>query len=101
MLFAVIFLPVILISGFPIAFFGLSLHNWRFALLYSVSVSLIFIAATVIVKWAVILSSPSLADMSVFSIGEVKIGEGATAGIDSIWFWIARAAVSCRSRSAS
>jgi CRP-like cAMP-binding protein len=88
-LFAVIFLPVILISGFPIAFFGMSLHNWRYALLYSVSVSLIFIGATAIIKWAVILSSPSVADMTVFSIGEVKIGDGATAGIDSVWFWIA------------
>lgn len=87
--FAAIFLPVILLSGFPIAFFGLSLHNWRYALLYSAAVSLIFIGVAAILKWAIILSSPSLADISVFSIGEVRIGDSAPVGIMSVWFWVA------------
>lgn len=87
--FAAIFLPVILLSGFPIAFFGLSLHNWRYALGFSTVVSLIFIGVAAVVKWAIILSSPSLADVSVFSINEVRIGDSAPVGIMSAWFWMA------------
>jgi CRP-like cAMP-binding protein len=87
--FAAIFIPVILLSGFPIAFFGLSLHNWRSALLYSVSSSLLFIGAVAIVKWAIILGSPSLAGVPVISIGEVRVGDSDPVGMNSAWFWVA------------
>ncbi|MBX2805504.1 MAG: cyclic nucleotide-binding domain-containing protein [Hyphomicrobiales bacterium] len=85
--FGAIFIPVIALSGFPIAFFGLSLHNWRFALLYSVSTSLIFIGVAAILKWALILSSPSLAGVPVLAIGEIRIGDNEPVGIASAWFW--------------
>jgi CRP-like cAMP-binding protein len=87
--FAAIFLPVILLSGFPIAFFGLSLHNWRSALVLSGAASLAFIAIGALVKWVIIASSPALANYSVFAIGEVRIGNGPPVGITSFWFWLA------------
>lgn len=87
--FAAIFLPVILMSGFPIAFFGLCLDNWRYALVFSAAVSLAFIGIAAIVKWAIILSSPSLTDYPVFEFGEVRIGDGEPVGAMSFWFWVA------------
>ncbi len=88
-IFAACFMPVIALSGFPLAFFGLSLHNWRYALLFSGAISLAFIAIAALAKWAVILGSPSLSGMPVFALGEVRIGDGPPAGLSSPWFWFA------------
>ena len=75
--FAAIFLPVILLSGFPIAFFGLCLHNCRHALIFSCAMSLLFIGVAALVKWSIILGSPSVSHLSVISISEVRIGDEA------------------------
>lgn len=86
-LFAAIFFPVIRKSGFPSAFFGLSLHNWRPALIFSITASLAFIAFGALVKWATIAAIPSLAGMTVISFADIRVGNAPV--MMSPWYWLA------------
>jgi membrane protease YdiL (CAAX protease family) len=87
MFFAAIFFPVIRWSGFPLAFFGIRLDNWKGAVLFSSGASLAFIAAGAILKWMIIVSSPSLKGMTVFSWADVSVDGKEVMG--SLWYWIA------------
>jgi membrane protease YdiL (CAAX protease family)/CRP-like cAMP-binding protein len=87
MFFAAIFFPVIRWSGFPLAFFGIRLDNWKGAFLFSFGASLAFIAAGAFLKWIIIVSSPSLQDMTVFSWADVSVDGKEVMG--SLWYWIA------------
>jgi membrane protease YdiL (CAAX protease family) len=87
MFFAAIFYPVIHWSGFPPAFFGIRFDNWKGAILFSAGGSLAFIAAGAFSKWAIIVSSPSLKDMTVFSWADVSVGGKEV--MASPWYWFA------------
>jgi hypothetical protein len=63
------FFPVIRWSGFPPAFFGIRLDNWRAAALFALTSSLAFIAVGALLKWIIILCSPSLAGIGGFQLG--------------------------------
>jgi membrane protease YdiL (CAAX protease family)/CRP-like cAMP-binding protein len=83
------FFPVIRWSGFPPAFFGIRFDNWRAATFFSLSCSLAFIAIGALLKWIIILCSPSLAGMGVFSWADVSVdGKEVMA---SPWYWFAAA----------
>lgn len=87
--FALAFLPVILFSGIPPAFFGLQLDNWRYALAFSLSVSLLFLAAAMAVKAALMIFSPAFADMTLITFADIQVN-GAPATSTS-WYWAALA----------
>jgi membrane protease YdiL (CAAX protease family) len=87
MFFAAIFYPVIHWSGFPPAFFGIHFDDWKGAVLFSMGASLAFIAAGAFLKWIIIVSSPSLNDLTVFSWADVSVdGKEVMA---SPWYWFA------------
>lgn len=88
-IFAAIFYPVIRRSGFPPAFFGLRLDNWRFALGFSAVVSLAFIGLGALLKWIVIITTPELAGMSVISLPEIRMGDSTALTVASPIFWLA------------
>ncbi|MDX2265979.1 MAG: cyclic nucleotide-binding domain-containing protein [Hyphomicrobiales bacterium] len=73
--FALMFFPVIRRSGLPLAFFGMRLDNWRYALGYALAASAAFLAIGVAVKWAIIASTPSLSGMTVISFADVRVGD--------------------------
>ncbi len=87
MFFAAIFFPVIRRSGFPPAFFGIRFDNWKSATLFASGASLAFIAAFALLKWIIILGSPSLKDMTVFSWADVSAGGREV--MASPWYWFA------------
>jgi CRP-like cAMP-binding protein len=87
--FAAIFFPVILRSGFPAAFFGLRLDNWRSAVLLSGTASLAFILVGALLKWFVIQTTPALAGMPVIHLPEVKVADVAAATLTSPLYWFA------------
>jgi CRP-like cAMP-binding protein len=70
--FAIVLGPVILRSGFPPAFFGLQLQNWRKAVEFSVLASLAFIGAGVVLKWFLIHTAPGFSHLSVFSFADLR-----------------------------
>lgn len=85
--FAAVLYPVIHWSKFPPAFFGLRTDNWKPALLFSISVSLAFIAAGALLKWIIIASSPQLAGTEVISWADIVVwGREAE---QSPWYWFA------------
>jgi CRP-like cAMP-binding protein len=83
--FAAIFFPVILRSGFPPAFFGLRLDNWRSAVLLSVTASLAFILVGALLKWFVIQTTPALAGTPVI----LNVADVAGATLTSPLYWFA------------
>jgi membrane protease YdiL (CAAX protease family) len=87
MFFAAIFYPVIHWSSFPPAFFGIRFDNWKSAVLFSSGASLAFIAAGALLKWLIIVISPSLSGMTVFSWADVSIGGKEV--MASPWYWFA------------
>jgi CRP-like cAMP-binding protein len=70
--FALVLGPVILRSGFPPAFFGLQLQNWKSALEFSVLASLAFIGAGVALKWFLIHTAPGFSHLSIFSFADLR-----------------------------
>jgi membrane protease YdiL (CAAX protease family) len=85
--FALIFVPVILKSGFPPAFFGITFSHWQRALLFSVTASLAFVAAGALTKWTLIFLSPSASGMPLVSFADVHIGP--EHAMISSWYWVA------------
>ncbi|MDZ4790860.1 MAG: cyclic nucleotide-binding domain-containing protein [Hyphomicrobiales bacterium] len=85
--FALIFFPVIRRSGFPLAFFGMRLDNWRYAMTCALVASGIFLALGVAVKWAIIMFSPSLSGMTVISFADVQVAQ--QPAMMSPWYWAA------------
>ncbi len=81
------FFPLILRSGFPAAFFGLRLDNWRQALPFTAGWSLVFIVILVAVKWLLIASLPPLRGLPVVSFADVRIGGAGP--LNSGWYWAA------------
>ncbi len=73
--FAFVLGPVILRSGFPPAFFGLQLANWKSAVEFSVLASLGFIGAGVGVKWLLIHTTAAFSDLSIFSFADLRMNE--------------------------
>ncbi|WP_251133964.1 type II CAAX prenyl endopeptidase Rce1 family protein [Rhodomicrobium sp. Az07] len=87
LLFSLSFIPIIATSGFPLSFFGLQLRNWRPALAYSLRMSLLFIVFFIGIKWVLIHTTESFADVSLIDGANVQVG-GQTE-TDSAWYWIA------------
>lgn len=87
--FALIFLPVILSSGFRPAFFGIRLDNWRPALVFSLKATAVFLCVLIPAKWIAIQTSPSLADITLVSFADVRIADE-TASFGG-WYWAAMA----------
>ncbi len=85
--FALIFFPVIRRSGFPLAFFGMRLDNWRYALTFAFITSGIFLALGVLVKWLIIITTPSLSGMTVISFADVQVAQ--QPAMMSPWYWAA------------
>jgi membrane protease YdiL (CAAX protease family) len=83
--FALIFLPVILSSGFRPAFFGIRLDNWREALSYSLRVSAVFLILLVAAKSIAIATLPSLSGLTVLSFADVRVaGQNLSS---TSWYW--------------
>jgi membrane protease YdiL (CAAX protease family) len=88
LLFALTFFPVVATSGFPGSFFGLQLDNWRPALGLSLRASAVFLAAFLLVKWALINASAGFSGVSMIGGANIEI-DGGRAGAGSSWYWIA------------
>ncbi|MFY9643069.1 MAG: cyclic nucleotide-binding domain-containing protein [Rhodomicrobium sp.] len=86
-LFALTFFPVITRSGLPPRFFGLQLDNWREALGLSIRASFLFLIAFVIVKWLLINTSPSFANVSLLGGADVEVGHRVSTS--TAWYWVA------------
>jgi CRP-like cAMP-binding protein len=71
--FALVLGPVILRSGFPPAFFGLQLHNWKSATQFSVLASLAFIGVCIALKWFLIHTAPGFSHLSVLSFSDLRV----------------------------
>ncbi|MGB9025959.1 MAG: CPBP family glutamic-type intramembrane protease [Rhodomicrobium sp.] len=85
--FAAFFFPVIEESGFPPAFFGLRLDNWRPALSFAITVSLAFLAILVFLKWLLIATVPRLHGLEVINFSNILVaGRNDT---NSFWYWVA------------
>ncbi len=85
--FAAFFFPVIEKSGFPPAFFGLRLVNWRPALSFAITASLAFLAILVFIKWLLIATVPRLHGLEVINFSDIRIaGRNDT---DTSWYWVA------------
>jgi membrane protease YdiL (CAAX protease family) len=83
--FAAFFFPVIRRSGFPPAFFGFCLDNWRAALPFAAAASLVFLAIVVFLKWILITTVPQLHGVDLISSTKILIdGQDAT---DTAWYW--------------
>lgn len=74
MVAAAIFGVVVRLSGFPPAFFGVRLDNWRYAVGFSLKLSLAFLFAAVMVKWVLIHMVDSLAGLSLISPASIAFG---------------------------
>ncbi len=85
--FAAFFFPVIEKSGFPPAFFGLRLDNWRPALSFAITASLAFLAILVSVKWLLIATVPRLHGLEVINFSNIRIA--GTNDTDTFWYWVA------------
>jgi len=71
-MFAAVMGPVIWYSGFPHSFFGLQTANWKSALIFSILVSLVFIAAGAGVKLFLIHTTETFSSLSLFGVADVK-----------------------------
>ena len=71
-LFAAVMGPVIWHSGFPLSFFGLQTANWRYAVGFSVLVSLAFIAAGAGLKLLLIHTTETFSSLSLFGVADVR-----------------------------
>ena len=87
LLFGLTFIPVMATSGFPWSFFGLQLGNWRQALAYSLRASVLFLAASLLVKWVLIHTSLAFADATL--IGQADIAIGGKPVASTGWYWFA------------
>ncbi len=85
--FAAFFFPVIEYSGFPPVFFGLRTDNWRHALIFSVSWSLVFIAMLAALKWLLIVTIPRLHGLTVINFSDIRVG--GMNGTNTYWYWVA------------
>ncbi len=73
-LFALIFFPVIMRSGFPLAFFGMRLDNWRPAVGFALSASLGFIATGLALKWLAINTIPAVEALPLIDFADIRVG---------------------------
>lgn len=87
--FGASFIPIVATSGFPPAFFGLCLGNWRAALSYSLQASVIFLIAILFAKWVLINTSPAFADIPLIGDADVKV-DGHQVPL-TLWYWSALA----------
>jgi len=85
--FAAFFFPVIRRSGFPAAFFGFCLDNWRAALPFAAAASLVFLAIAVFLKWILITTVPQLHGLDLISFTKIRIGGQDETG--TAWYWVA------------
>jgi CRP-like cAMP-binding protein len=88
LVFALIFLPVILLSGFPPQFLGLRIDNWRCALRVGLQATAVFVTLMVACKWLLIISVPELAGAPLISFADIEAGHG-TVQTGGGWFWAA------------
>lgn len=82
--FGAFFSPVILGSGFPAAYLGLRLDNWKSALRVAFPASAIFLALLVFAKVLLIAMHPAFAGSSLVTPAIVRIGPEQTA--DTSWY---------------
>ncbi|MGO9484686.1 MAG: type II CAAX prenyl endopeptidase Rce1 family protein [Rhodomicrobium sp.] len=87
--FGAFFFPVIEKSGFPHAFFGLRLDNWRTALPFAARWSLAFLGIVVLLKWLFIATIPRLHGLDVISFADVRV-DGQN-GTNTPWYLVAAA----------
>jgi CRP-like cAMP-binding protein len=73
-LFALIFFPVILRSGFPLSFFGMRLDNWRSAVSLSLTASLAFIGIGLALKWLAINTIPAVEAVPLIDFADIRVG---------------------------
>ncbi len=73
--FALVLGPVILRSGFPLAFFGLQTANWKDAVGFSALASLAFIGVCVALKWTLIHTADAFSHLSIFSFADLRMDE--------------------------
>src|SRR5215472_9999883 len=85
--FAAFFFPVIRRSGFPPAFFGFCLDNWRAALPFAAAVSLAFLAIAVFLKWILIATLPQFQGLDLISFTKIRIADQDET--DTAWYWAA------------
>jgi len=85
--FAAFFFPVIRRSGFPPAFFGFCLDNWRTALPFAAAASLVFLAIVVFLKWILIATLPQLHGLDLMSMTKIRIG--GQDETNTAWYWAA------------
>ncbi len=85
--FGAFFFPVIEKSGFPPAFFGLRLDNWRTALPFAARWSLAFLGIVVLLKWLLIAATPGLHGLNVISLADVRIG--GQDDTNTAWYFVA------------
>lgn len=85
--FAACFFPVIRRSGFPPAFFGFCLDNWRTAVPFSAIASLAFLVSLVFLKWILIVTVSQLHGLSLIDLAHIRIaGQNET---HTVWYWVA------------
>jgi CRP-like cAMP-binding protein/membrane protease YdiL (CAAX protease family) len=85
--FAAFFFPVIKRSGFPAAFFGFCLDNWRAALPFAAAASLVFLAIVAFLKWLLIATVPQLHGLSLIAFPDIQIGN--QNDTNTPWYWVA------------
>ena len=73
--FAMVFGPVVLRSKFPSAFFGLQTANWKSATGFSFLASLVFIGVGVALKWLLIHTVESFAQLSILGFADLRVTE--------------------------
>ncbi|MFP4538367.1 MAG: Crp/Fnr family transcriptional regulator [Dichotomicrobium sp.] len=67
LMFAAAFWSVIVLSRFPLAFYGLRLDNWRPATILAIKASIVFLAVMAGLKWLLIVAIPGLDHWSVIT----------------------------------
>jgi len=87
LLFSLSFIPIIATSGFPLSFFGLQLRNWRPALAFSLRVSAIFLLVFIGLKWLLIHTTDSFANVPLIDGADVSVDGHSVPS--STWYWIA------------
>jgi membrane protease YdiL (CAAX protease family) len=73
--FAMVFGAVVLRSKFPSAFFGLQTANWKSATGFSFLASLVFIGAGVALKWLLIHTVASFAQLSILGLADLRVND--------------------------
>jgi membrane protease YdiL (CAAX protease family)/CRP-like cAMP-binding protein len=88
LLFSLSFVPVIATSGFPLPFFGLRIDNWQPALLFSLKVSGVFLAAFLALKALLIAVVPAFHGLALVGWADVEVAGGRQMSL-SAWYWLA------------